>query len=242
MIDDTSNPLIWHLKASDLFDGGTDSVMSWANREMQEVSFKKGDILSFREDADLYVFSIIEGSIKLTSNTESGKETILDIAGPGDIFGPLEQIIETKNSHTPSPIKSFATEAVATSTGIALKFEINRFRNIVENRPFMMVNVTRLLGLHNTRFQLRISRLLYRSSLGKVAGLLTELAERHSTQQKDGSHQINVKLTHQDMASMTGLKRETVSEALGILEMDEYIRTEKRQISILRLSDLSDVQ
>jgi len=236
----TKSTMIWHLKANDLFEGGTDSVLSWAAREVREIEFKKGDALALKDDESQYVFSVLEGSVKLSTTNENGKETILDVAGPGDIFGPIEKLIEQPTRH--SELQSFASEATALGKGVAVCFELSRFRSMVENRPYLMFNISRLLGLQSTRLQLRLSRLLYRSSLGKVAGLISELAERYGEESPEGFHTINFKLTHQEMASMTGLKRETVSEALGILELEEYIRTEKRQITVLRLDELENVQ
>jgi CRP/FNR family transcriptional regulator len=103
-----------------------------------------------------------------------------------------------------------------------------------------MVSLARFLGLRQRYLEIRLTRLLYRSSLGKLAGLLCELAERYGETQ--GSHiALTMRLTHQDLASIIGTKRDTVSRGLAELELQELIRYERNKIVLLNPKKLDEI-
>jgi CRP-like cAMP-binding protein len=238
-VEPTREGRIWFLKTSALFEEMTESILDWAGMSSRETEFQRGDLLPIGRDENARIYVIVEGQIKLRAFSESGKEQILDIASAGDTFGPIERLFEgdriSSEFHS-----SMATEAVALSKGLALAFRLGEFRDLVERRPNVILNVSRLLGLKQRRLEIRLARLLYRSSLGKLAGLLSELAERYGVPTDEGIL-LPFKLTHQEMASIVGSKRETVSEGMGILELQETIRTQKGEIVILRPADLDSI-
>jgi CRP-like cAMP-binding protein len=134
-----------------------------------------------------------------------------------------------------------ATEAVAMSAVVVHRFTLPEFRHLVERRPSVMLSVSRLLGLKQQQILIRLNRLLFRTSLGKVAGLLAELSERYGSETPTG-RVLSFRLTHQEMASMIGVKRETVSECLAILECEGIIATRQRQITICRPAALDAIE
>jgi CRP-like cAMP-binding protein len=104
-----------------------------------------------------------------------------------------------------------------------------------------MVNVSRILGLRRKQLEFRIGRMLYRSSLGKVAGMLAELGERYGKKENE-QIELDLGLTHQEMASIVGLKRETVSEALADLEYRGLITAGRGRVRIMDPAALDKIQ
>ncbi len=235
-----SSPMIWFLRSSRLFSDFTDSLLIWAEQEAREIEFKRNEVISLSERGHPYIFVILEGQVKLRSLTENGKETIIDVAGQDDVFGPVERLFARPEGPLKSP-DGYATEAVGLSNGAAIRFRVEEFRRMIDQRPLVSLSVSRLLGLKSTQFQLRISRLLYRSSLGKVAGLLLELGERYGEEDANGQTRITFQLTQQELASMVGVKRETVSECLALLEDNELITYKGKRIVINDPGGLSEV-
>jgi CRP-like cAMP-binding protein len=127
------------------------------------------------------------------------------------------------------------------SKGSAFKYDLDYFNDLVQRRPTLMVNVSRVLGLKRKQLELRLARMLYRSSLGKVAGMLSELGERYGRCEGD-QIVLDLRLTHQEMAAIVGLKRETVSEALADLEYRGMITAGRGRITILDTAALDKVQ
>lgn len=234
-----SGSYIWFLKSTPIFEDQTESIYQSADYQATACEFRRGDVLSLVGTSQKYIFVIIEGQVKLRSHTESGKEIILDIMGQGDAFGPIHRALAAapKDNHP----GAMATEAVALTDVQALRYDSEYFTDLVKRRPTIIVNLSRILGLRQQRMELRLARLLYRSSLGKVAGLLSELGERFGTREGD-KITLNVKLTHQEMASIVGCKRETVSESLAELEYLGLIEASRSKISLLQPDKLDGVQ
>jgi CRP/FNR family transcriptional regulator len=76
--------------------------------------------------------------------------------------------------------------------------------------------------------------------LGKLAGLLCELAERYG-EKKGTSIHLTMRLTHQDLASIIGTKRDTVSRGLADLELRELIRYQRNEIVLLDPAKLDEI-
>lgn len=236
--DQTENKaLVWFLRTTSLFQDQTESILNWAGTQAREQMFQRGEVLRIIDGTTRYIYVVVEGKVKLRSVTESGKEKILDIAGPGDAFGPLDHVLDSASGELPDGL---ATEAVSLSAGLALRYEVSEFQRLAEKRPAVVINVSRLLGLKQRQITIRLSRLLFRSSLGKVAGLLAELGERYGEPAADGI-ELNLRLTHQEMASMIGVKRETVSECMAALELDELLSTRNRRFVILKPDELERI-
>lgn len=227
---DRKSPL-WFIKSSTLFEETTDSIANSVARMAVFQDFDRNDLLNPAEDADRCIFMLMEGQVKLRLFIESGKEIITDVAGPGDCFGPLAEVLPG-SSPLGGSIGEFAHEAVAMSSGSALRISLDEFRKLVERRPTVVVNLTRMLGIQQRRLEFRLARLLYRSSLGKVAGLVSELGERYGVAE-DGHVSVGIRLTQQEMASIIGAKRETVTDALAELELRGFIRANRRGLTIL---------
>lgn len=232
---------VWFLRTTELFEDQTESIIDWAGAEKRQFDFKKGQSLPFEKKGRRFIYVIFQGKVKLRTGGEGDKEKILDVAGPGDTIGPIDRILDrVAAGDDDDEMSALATEAVALSNGIAFAYELSEFQSLVERRPKVVLNVSRLLGLKQKQLEIRLSRLLFRSSLGKVAGLLSELAERYGEKSDEGI-KLNFKLTHQEMASMIGVKRETVSECIGKLELDELISTNKRRITVLKAEELDQI-
>lgn len=260
---------IWFLRGTALFEDQTESLYQSLDRRSSMVEFKRGDLLSADPEFATSIYLIEEGQVKLRALTDGGKEIIIDVVGERDVFGPLSQALGTPETQdwaagrasAPAPdalgnalgksasrpgndpaLLSLAAEAVAMTNGSALRYSMEYFRRMVMERPTVLLNVTRLLGLRQRRLELRLARLLYRTCLGKVAGLICELADRYGEPGEEaGTTDINLRLTHQEIASVVGAKRETVSEAMAELELRELIRSKRTRITVMDLAALDRI-
>ena len=100
------------------------------------------------------------------------------------------------------------------------------------------MSLTRLYGLRLRRIERRLKSLLFRSSRDRLVHLLLELAEKYGQQHTNGLL-LNIKISHQDMASAIGATRETVTITLGELQNEGLIRTDRRKIFLQQPDRLS---
>jgi CRP-like cAMP-binding protein len=160
--------------------------------------------------------------VKIKTITPDGKETIFAFFGEGEIFGELA-LLETQ------PRNEYA-EAVEDAEILALPRD--ELLAIMEQRPDIALHVTKLVGLRRRRIENRLRNILFRSNHERVAALLLELVETHGEQQPDG-WQIVLELSHQDLASLIGATRETVTLTLGKLKRERLIKLHRRRIKVL---------
>jgi CRP-like cAMP-binding protein len=232
---------IWFLRNTPLFEDQSESMYESLGSKCQMIEFQRGDLLPTVEAGRSVIYVLSAGQVKLRFFNEAGKEIILDVLGEQDVFGPLEQVVEEPATPRARELHAPSAEAVAVSAGSAFKYDLDYFNDLVQRRPTLMVNVSRILGLRRKQLEFRIGRMLYRSSLGKVAGMLSELGERYG--KKEGEQvELDLGLTHQEMASIVGLKRETVSEALAELEYRGLITAGRGRVTIVDGAGLDKVQ
>ena len=103
-------------------------------------------------------------------------------------------------------------------------------RMMVEH-PSVSMRLTALFGLRLKRIERRLKSLLFRSSRERLMHLLLELGERYGRPTEDGIL-ITRKFSHQDMASIIGATRETVTITLGELQDEGVLQIDRRRITL----------
>ena len=213
---------VWYLKQVDWLQQLTaDEAARLESRAMMR-RFKKGQMVYVPHDAGETVLLLAVGRIKLKTVTPDGKEAILAFIEEGELFGELALV-------DGSPRGEFA-EAVAESQVIAIPAA--DLGEVMRNRPDVALGITRLVGLRRRRIENRLQNILFRSNRERVAHLLVELLDTHGV--RNGAQwQIGLRLSHQDLASLIGATRESVTLILGQLQLEKIIRVRRRQLTVL---------
>lgn len=168
---------------------------------------------------------LAEGRVKVGSITDDGKQTILAFIEPGEVFGELAALDGEAR-------EEFA-EAAEKSTVILLPADL--LRTLVEETPQLALGITRLIGLRRRRVERRLKSLLFRSNRQRLVSLLLELADQYGepATAENGSNRalrLKIKLSHQDLASVIGSTRETVTVVLGELQAEGQVEVGRRKI------------
>ena len=111
-------------------------------------------------------------------------------------------------------------------------------QQIVHKYPNIVMGVTKLIGVRRQRVERRLRNLLFRSNRERVIHLLLELAEKYGQLTPEGL-ELNIRLSHQEMASVIGSTRETVTVVLGQLQSEGLVKIARRRISIRDLKKLA---
>lgn len=162
---------------------------------------------------------IVSGKVKVTNVGPEGKEVILSVLGAGDFFGEMSLLDEEPRSAT----------VTATETTEMLTLRRREFMDLLNRNPHMLQSLLATLSgrLRHANAQIRSLALL--DVLGRIAKLLIEIAEKDGRKLLDGSVVFR-RPTHQEIASMVGTSRETVSRMIGELNRDGYIRISGKDI------------
>ena len=219
----------WFLKNAQVFKQLGEDDLSWLEARSRLRTFPRNSPVYLPADDADGVLVLAAGRVKICSVTPEGKQSILALIEPGEMFGELSIFDDGQR-------EEFA-EATEKSTVVLIP--VDAMRELVERNPRLALGVTKLLGLRRRRIERRLKYLLFRSNRDRLTHLLLELAEDYGTW--SGSHiQLNIKLSHQELASIIGSTRETVTVTLGQLQSEGLIQVGRRKLVLLQPKSLAE--
>src|SRR6195952_524058 len=209
------------LARAGIFQGVDPDAALALGSQLESVEYPRGSsIFSIGELGDrLYV--ILSGKVKLGRNSPDGRENLLAIMGPSDMFGELSVF-------DPGPRTSSATAVtdvrLATMDRAAL-------REWIAKRPEIAEQLLRVLARRLRRTNNNLADLIFTDVPGRVAKQLLQLAQRFGTQE-GGAMRVTHDLTQEEIAQLVGASRETVNKALADFAHRGWIRLEGKSVLI----------
>ncbi len=214
---------IWYLKNCDLFERLSDNEIVRIESRSWAKSFDRNSMIYLPSDTGDSVLLLTSGRVKIYHITSEGKQAVLTIIEPGELFGELAVLEEGQRDE-------FA-ETMEKSTLVKIPGDL--VRDLMDAHPAVSLGITKLMGLRRKRVERRLKSLLFRSNRERLVHLLIELAEKYGQPTAEGLN-VGIKLSHQDLASMIGSTRETVTVVLGELQTENQILIKRRQIVLLQ--------
>ena len=216
------------LRRAPLFEGLDEDSARALRRQMSDVKLTRGEHLFLEgQDGDrLYV--VLEGKIKLTRAAADGRENLLSVLGPGEMFGELSLF-------DPRP-RTSAASAVTDATVAALAHDA--LRPWLLERPDVSMHMLRALARRVRREFDVTADLVFTDVPGRVAKNLLDLADRFGEQERDGLH-VHHDLTQEELAQLVGASRETVNKALADFASRGWLRLEPRSVVIMDVERLA---
>jgi CRP-like cAMP-binding protein len=195
---------------------------------MTQVKVSKGQTLFKEGDAGDRLFVVVEGKLKLGTSSGDGRENLLSILGPGDMFGELSLF-------DPGPRTATAT-AVTDARVLALAND--QVIGWVTAHPQVSLQLLKRLARRLRRTNEVLADLVFADVPGRVAKAIMDLGERFGTKKDDGLH-VNHELTQEELAQLVGASRETVNKALADFAGRGWVRLEPRAVVVLDYERLS---
>ena len=209
------------LKKTPLFASLNDADLRKLAAVCQRRHFRAGGVVFYEEDPADHLFVVESGEIKVTMLGDGEREVILSIFGPGECFGELALLDEAPRSAT----------VVATADTSVLAIARDDFHKVLLANPAIALHLLKVLAQRLRRSTHRIESLVLLDVFGRVARLLLEMARDQGEKQPDGSLAFP-RPTQQDLASMVGSSRETVSRVIKELSTAGLIRAQGRKYFI----------
>lgn len=218
----------WHVRNCSLFQRLSDSQLEFLESSARMRCFSKGSSIYLpNEDAD-GTFLLAEGRIRICSTTPDGKHCILGFVEPGEIFGELSLV--------DNGLREERAEAVTKSTVILIPSR--DIRQLMEQSAHLTLSVTKLIGFRRKRIERRLRSLLFRNNRDRLTHLLVELADQYGNATTNGI-ELGIRLSHQDMASIIGATRETVTTLLGEMQAEGLVKIRRQRLLICDLPRLA---
>ena len=167
------------------------------------------------------IYFVLSGALKVQISDEEGREVILSMLGPGELFGEMGVLDDHPRSATVLAVEPSELVVIGQAD----------FKQCLVDNPdvslFIMRNLTKRLRLADRA----IESLALLDVYGRVARLLLEAAET-----VDGRKVVTHKLTKQDIAKMIGASREMVSRVMRDLVAQGHVQERNGQWILVDLA------
>jgi len=173
------------------------------------------------------LFFIQSGAVKIY-RTDDSREIILAILGFGDLFGEMAVLQEQYP-------RSASAKTMEPSTFFVLKRR--DFLSLINKSPQIAIRILQAALDRLRRANEFITDLTTLDARTRIARGLLRLTEKHGIR-KEGGIAIDIRLTHQQIADLTGTVRETVTKVLLDMQLQEAITITKKKIIILDIGKL----
>nr|WP_202420698.1 Crp/Fnr family transcriptional regulator [Actinomadura rayongensis] len=192
-----------------------------------EVRLARGQTLFNEGETGDRLYVVLEGKIKLTRTAPDGRENLLSVLGPSEMFGELS--LFDPRPRTASAIA--VTECRLAGLGH------DDLRPWLTGHPEVAVQLLRALAQRLRKTNDVMADLVFTDVPGRVAKALLDLAERFGQPSEAGLH-VHHDLTQEELAQLVGASRETVNKALADFAQRNWLRIEARAVVILDIERL----
>lgn len=204
-----------------IFEGLNNTEMEAISPFFMERSYKRAAIVCLEGDEGDEMYVIKKGAVKVYHALEE-KDVILSFLREGDCFGEMALFDESQT-------RSATVETLEPTVLYVLKRR--DFLKILHDHPKMAVRLLQLTMARLRKANERIQNLNLLNARSRIIKTILRLANEYGVQ-KDNGLLIDFKLTHQQIADLTGVVRETVSAILIDLREEGLIEIEQKKIRI----------
>ncbi|GAC1345652.1 MAG: Crp/Fnr family transcriptional regulator [Acetobacteraceae bacterium] len=219
-----------HLRQHRVLGAAPDSELQSLLQRAQLVHAAERDTLFHIGDSGRAVVVVLTGFIKISSQESGGREVVLEICGPGSLFGELAALNGWPR----------AADAVALSASEVLSIQGDSLRAVLTRSPDAMFA---LIGLLSRRLRRSTEQLRDGVALpgpARLAKALVQLAAAHGRPVGQGL-QIEFALSQRELGGMTGLTRESINKQLAAWRDLGWIELSPGHVSLLAAEALRTV-
>ncbi len=190
----------------------------------------RGQAIFLEGDSASALYILARGRVKLVHETDSGREVIIRLIRPGDIFGGAGIWGEPRY-----PASAFAQE-----DSVVLQLPVADFTSLVGTYPDLAFAIMRILAARLRDAEARIRELQTEQVEQRIANVLLRLAGKTGIKTDNGIR-IGTPLTRQDLAELSGTTLSTASRTLSAWHQRGIIAAGREQVTILQPHALVDI-
>ncbi|WP_031466506.1 Crp/Fnr family transcriptional regulator [Sciscionella sediminilitoris] len=210
------------LARAGIFQGVEPAAVEALVQTLESVEFPRGHVIFAEGEPGDRLFIIQSGKVKIGRKSPDGRENLLSIMGPSDMFGEL-------SIFDPGPRTSTVT---AVTDVRAYSMGRPELRDWISKRPEIAEQLLRVVARRLRRTNNMLADLIFTDVPGRVARALLTFAQRFGSQEA-GLLRVTHDLTQEEIAQYVGASRETVNKALADFAHRGWLRLEGKSVLIL---------
>jgi len=181
---------------------------------------KRGTPIFAKGDPPTSLFAVITGTVKISISSPDGRNAILNLIGPGEIFGEIALLDGQVRS------------ADATANTNCEMFTIDRreFVPFVRSQPTLAMKFIELLCGRLRWTSDQVEQVILQDLPGRLASALLRLTERRKLTEGERT----LAITQQEISEMVGMTRESINKQLRAWAARGLVRLEHGAIVVLK--------
>ena len=193
-------------------------------RYAKHATLKRGAAIFSKGDPGNSLVAVIRGTVKISISSAEGRSAILNLIGPGEIFGEV------------ALLDGLARTADATANSNCEIFVIDRreFLPFVRSQPALAMKFIELLCARLRWTSDQVEEVILQDLAGRLASALIRLTEKHKL--APGGRTIAI--TQQEISEMVGMTRESINKQLRAWATRNWVRLEHGAIVVLDTESL----
>ncbi len=211
------------LSEVDVLEPLSDEQLDQVFQRTLERSVRKGEIIYVPGDGLEVVFLLLTGRVRLYGMVRE-RELTFDVIRAGTMFGEASLTERTQNEY-----------AQALEPSRVALLELNTFWHLVMENFEFNARVIKVLGERSRTTRGRMIDIALKEVSARLASLILDLVQGEGVVTREGHYRVSVRYTHEQLASMIGVKRVAVTRAFGVLQDSECVQLRRRQIYVVDL-------
>jgi CRP/FNR family transcriptional regulator, cyclic AMP receptor protein len=196
-------------------------------RYAKHATLKRGATLFSKGDPGNSLYAVITGTVKMSISSPDGRSAILNIIGPGEIFGDIALLDGRARS----------ADAIANSNCEVFIIDRREFIPFVKSQPTLAMKFIELLCTRLRQTSDQVEQIILQNLPGRLAGALIRLSEKH----KPAAGDRTIAITQQEISEMVGMTRESVNKQLRAWSTRGWVRLEHGAIVLLNPEALREL-
>ncbi len=191
--------------------------------------FKKDEFIYFPEEPAQYIYMVVNGRVRIGHYLDDGREIVTAILTNGEIFGELALAGEDRR-------RDFAQAMEGNTTICPLSIE--DLKELMKENKDLSFKLLKLVGLRLMKLERKLELLVFKDARTRIVEFLKDAASWKG--KKVGFEtMIPTRLTHKDIAALTGTSRQTVTTILNDMKEKNLINFDRKKILIRDLDKLA---
>lgn len=222
------NSTLWYFEDVDLYNILCPHKISGMADSHSFSYFNKNQFIYFSNEPAKHIYMISDGRVKIGSYLEDGREVVKAILSTGEIFGEL--------ALTGEDYRSDFAQAMDNNTKVC-PLTVEDMKELISTNKEFSFKIYKIIGIRLRKLERKLESLVFKDARTRIVEFLKDAATWKG--KKVGFEtMISTKLTHKDIASLTGTSRQTVTTILNELREKNIINFDRRKILIRDLEKL----
>jgi CRP/FNR family transcriptional regulator, cyclic AMP receptor protein len=196
-------------------------------RYAKHSTLKRGATIVSKGDPGNSLIAVISGTVKISVSSADGRSAILNLIGPGEIFGEMSVLDGQPRS----------ADATANTNCEIFVIDRREFLPFVRSQPALAMKFIELLCTRLRWTSDQVEQVILQNLPGRLASALIRLTEKHKLEPAGRT----IVITQQEISEMVGMTRESINKQLRAWAARNWVRLEHGVIVVLDADALQAV-